>query len=70
MTDASESNLRLARLPEVMAMVGVSKETLLVWMKQGLFPRPLLLGPRARAWRLSEIQQWIDTRDRVAYKAE
>jgi len=70
MTNANEVNPRLARLPEVMAIIGVSKETILLWMRKGLFPRPLLLGPRARAWRLSEIQQWIDTRDRVAYKAE
>ena len=68
MTNANEVNPRLARLPEVMAIIGVSKETILLWMRKGLFPRPLLLGPRARAWRLDEIQQWMDTRDRVAYE--
>jgi len=68
MDNSNDVNPRLVRLPEVMEIIGVSKETILLWMKKGSFPRPLLLGPRARAWRLDEIQRWMESRNRVAYK--
>lgn len=70
MNELNEASLRLVRLPEVMGMVGVPKETILYWMRRGQFPRPLLLGQRARAWRLDEIQQWMESRERVTYREE
>jgi len=31
-------------------------------MKAGTFPRPVPLGPKARGWLVSEIEQWIEER--------
>lgn len=61
---------RLLRLREVLELVGVSDETLQLWVRKGLFPRPLEIGPRARAWRQDEINVWIQTRGRPTYKAD
>lgn len=42
---------RFLRRPEVQARYGnVSTAGLYVWMKKGLFPRPIHLGPRMVAW--------------------
>ncbi len=61
---------RLLRLREVLEFVGVSEETLMLWVRRGIFPRPLEIGPRARAWRQDEISAWIQTRERAEYKPE
>ena len=50
---------RLLRLPEVICMVGISKNSIYRYMAKGLFPRSLKIGPNAVAWRLSDIQAWI-----------
>ena len=52
------------RLPNVCARYGLSRSTLYAWIKQGTFPAPLKLGPRASAWALADLEQW--ERNRVA----
>lgn len=53
---------RLIRRPEVLAMLGVSRSTLYAWIERGYFERPVQLGPRAVAWRLDYIDNFISTR--------
>ncbi len=61
--EASTSNNinsdRYLRLPEVLALVGVSWRTVLRWERQGCFPKRYKIGPRIVAWKESEIRQWI-----------
>ena len=52
------------RLPTVRELTGVSTAQLYRLMQDGSFPRPIVLGPNARAWRLSEVQAW--QADRIA----
>ena len=51
---------RLLRRPDVEAVTGLSRSTLYAKMAKGDFPRPMRLGPRAVAWRESDVQHWID----------
>ncbi len=56
---------RLLRRPEVEAMTAMSCAAIYAKMDQGWFPRPVRIGsgPRgAVAWRLSDIQKWIESR--------
>jgi prophage regulatory protein len=46
------------RLPGVLALTGMSPANIYREMAQCRFPRPVVLGPNARAWRLSEIKAW------------
>ena len=56
----------LLRLPEVMERIGIrAKATIYRWIKAGTFPRPVALGPRLRAWRAADIEDWLDSRPRV-----
>lgn len=47
------------RLPEVLAIIPVSRATWYEGIKKGRFPAPVKLGPRVSLWRLSEIELLI-----------
>lgn len=50
------------RLKHVVSLTGVSRSTVYKWVAQGTFPKPLKLGERASAWRLSEVEAWMQSR--------
>jgi predicted DNA-binding transcriptional regulator AlpA len=45
----------LLRLPQVLALVPVSRSTWWAGCKSGRFPKPVKLGPRTTVWRASDI---------------
>ena len=53
---------RLIRIGEVKRLTGLSGATLYRKVSAKEFPRPVRLGASARAWALSEIQDWIANR--------
>jgi prophage regulatory protein len=50
---------RLVRIDEVKRLTGLSTATLYRKISAKEFPRPVRLGAMARAWPLSEVQDWI-----------
>ena len=50
---------RIVRLPELLTILQISRTTAYAWQKAGLLPRSVALGPRARGWKLSEIERFI-----------
>jgi prophage regulatory protein len=55
---------RLLRIHSVREIVGLSRSSIYAMMSSGDFPRPLQIGPRAVAWRESDIRAWLDSRPR------
>ena len=55
MTEPTETFLREKQL---LAIVPVHRTTWWRWVKQGIAPKPVAIGPRAKAWKLSELQRW------------
>ena len=51
---------KLLRVPEVEDLTAMKKSKLYDLVKQGQFPAPVRIGPRAVRWRLSAVQKWID----------
>lgn len=49
------------RLPEVLAIIPVSRATWYDGIKTGRFPAQVKLGPRAAAWRRSDIDRLVET---------
>lgn len=45
----------LLRLPIVKAETGASRSTIYLRIQQGLWPKPVKLGPRSVAWPASEV---------------
>lgn len=46
---------RFLRLPQVLALVPVSKSSWWKGCRSGLYPKPVKLGPRTTAWRAENI---------------
>jgi prophage regulatory protein len=53
----------LLRIGSVCTITGLSVPTIYRMMPQGGFPRPLKITSHARAWKLSDINAWIDSRE-------
>ncbi len=63
LTETAGSGLRrIIRLPELEAMVGRGRTSILADIDAGRFPRPVALGGRAKGWLLSEIENWLRAR--------
>jgi prophage regulatory protein len=54
----------LVRITDVCAITGLSVPTIYRLMGRNEFPRPLKITNTARAWRLSEITAWVESRPR------
>lgn len=55
-------NTVMMRLPEVLAVTGLSKSTVYSMAKAGTFPNPVKLGARAVAWPSHLVQKWMADR--------
>ena len=62
-TPASDAPRVLARLPTVLKVTGLGRSTIYRWIADGSFPAPVRLGPRAVAWRWSDLDRWTSSRD-------
>jgi prophage regulatory protein len=56
---------QLARLPAVVAAVGLSASTIWRLRRRGAFPAPVQIGPNSVAWRVPDIAAWIETRPKA-----
>ena len=57
----------ILRRPDVERLTGFSKASIYRLMASGEFPTPIRLGVRAVAWRASDIEAWLASRDPVSY---
>ena len=56
---------RLVRSTELVALVGLSRTQVWRLEKAGQFPRRRRLGPNSVAWLLSEVQEFLNSREVV-----
>jgi prophage regulatory protein len=54
----------LIRIDNVCGITGLSVPTIYRLMSKGTFPRPVKITTSARAWKLSEVTAWVDSRER------
>jgi prophage regulatory protein len=52
----------MLRLPEVVAMTRLSKPTIYCYIRDGIFPRQIRLGPNVVAWSRAEVLGWLNER--------
>ena len=53
---------RFLRMPQVQARVGYSRMHIYRLSRNGGFPKPVRLGPKAVAWLESEVEAWMEKR--------
>lgn len=61
----TQQSLKVLRLPEVIARVGLKRASLYQRIQTGAFPKPIPLGPRAVGWLEHEIDSWLAGRLRM-----
>lgn len=53
--------VKMMRLAEVEATVGLKRSAIYDHISRGTFPKPLRVGPRLVAWRSDELAAWQDS---------
>ena len=53
-------NNALLRLPQVLALIPVSRSARWAGCKSGRYPKPVKLGPRTTAWRAADIAALLE----------
>jgi len=51
--------IHLYRTGNVLALLGISRSTLNLWVSQGKFPKPRKLGQRLNVWSSTDIDSWL-----------
>ncbi len=52
----------LISIKKVCGLLGISRATIYRNMANGIFPKPIALGPRTVRWRIEVITAWVDER--------
>ena len=60
---SSDTQPIFLRMREVSAMIGLKPAAIDRSIRAGMFPRPFLIGVRAKAWDREEIMRWKAERD-------
>ncbi len=64
------TGLRIVRVAQAAQLLGVSRSTLWRWVRDGLMPRPIRLGPVARGWNQTDLERWLSERTHGAVRPE
>lgn len=56
---------QLVCLKIAIRMVSASRSSIYRWIHAGTFPVPVRIGERAIAFKLTELEDWIESRPRV-----
>jgi predicted DNA-binding transcriptional regulator AlpA len=57
----TDSNLALMKLAQVLSHLQISRSSWLEGVRIGRYPAPVRLSPRRVAWRVSDIQAFVDS---------
>jgi prophage regulatory protein len=68
----NDKKLGIARLPDVRKIVGLGRSSIYARLDpkspyhDPTFPRPIILGGRARGWLVKELEEWLTARPRTS----
>jgi len=63
------SNKKIIKLPKVIEITGLSKSSIYALISRGEFPVQVKLSVRASGWHESDINDWIDSRQKATDNA-
>lgn len=58
--------MKVIRKPEVCQRIGLGQSSLARLVREGKFPKPIALGPRAVGWVEDQVDAWIESRQIAA----
>jgi len=50
---------QILRFPEVVKVTGLSRSSIYIYMKEGVFPKPIKIGKRAIGWLVEDIEKYL-----------
>ena len=53
-------NSQLIRIDEVSAITTLAKSSINLWVAQSRFPKPIVLSPTVKVWKLLDVSNWIE----------
>jgi prophage regulatory protein len=53
-------NSQLIRIDEVSAITTLAKSSINLWVTQSRFPKPIVLSPTVKVWKLQDVNDWIE----------
>ena len=53
---------QILRLPQVIALTGLCRSTIMNYAKLGKFPRPFKISERCNGWHIQDIETWLEDR--------
>jgi prophage regulatory protein len=56
------------RLPQLKARLCVSGSSIWLWVKKGTFPAPIKLAENTTAWRVEDVDNWVNARIEASLK--
>lgn len=62
MAEAFQREPSILRRKQVEIRTGLARSTIYQYMRDGAFPKPIRLGPRAVGWIESDVSAWIGER--------
>ena len=60
----------ILRRKQVESRTGLARSTIYQYIKDGVFPKPVQLGPRAVGWIEAEVSAWITERIKAVRDAD
>ena len=51
------------RVNDVVKMLSVGKSTVLAWVRESKFPKPIKLSEYVTVWKLSDIEEWVQHKE-------
>ena len=57
--DLAQSS-QLIRIGEVSAITTLAKSSINLWVTQSRFPKPIVLSPTVKVWKLQDVSDWIE----------
>ena len=54
---------KIIKIKEVLELCCISRSTVYRLIEEDKFPRPVRLSKQIRAWRIEDVQAWIESRE-------
>jgi prophage regulatory protein len=62
MENLESKTKHMIRIQNVIALTGMSRQSIYAYAAAGKFPKPVKLGERCSAWIEEEVTNWIDSK--------
>lgn len=72
MSDTATTTSRIALIwqPDLCKLLGRSSFTIARWVRECNFPKPVRITEQSYAWRVADVERWIDQRARSRRKVK